>query len=138
MDFGMEAVKGTHVPSRINQIYFSATNIDALQNAIRYRVYKASCNKYIIDRQSDVDLKVVMRAVYFEHARHNPLYTPEEALNEVKRLNGIVLDTVTPQIVQEINMYSRYKKDISQLHTPMARGIASTIKGENPVVLQGL
>lgn len=138
MDFSTEAIKGTHAPSRLSDVFFSATNINALQDALRYRVYRATCERHVIGRQSDADLKVIMRAVYFENARHDPNASQLEVLEEVRRINGLVLDKVTPQITQEIKMYARYRKDITSLPTPMDRGVAATIKGESPVVLRSL
>jgi hypothetical protein len=123
--FGKEAIKGTHSGSDLNQIFFSKVNIDAIQSAIRYQVYIKSCKKHTIDRQSDTDLKVVMRSVYLQEARHGS----RDILAEVRRLNGLVVDFCAPRIIQEINMYMHYRADISRLPTPMERGEFISSKG---------
>lgn len=128
--FTDEAIMGTHKSNPISRVFFSTTNIDALQQAIRYQVYVKSCKKHVIDRQSDTDLKVIMRAVYLEHAAHD---TPD-AMQEIKRLNAIVVSFCVPRILQEINMYMRYKQDISQLPVPLERGEFSSSKGTKSLV----
>ena len=130
LNFQDEAIKGQHVANDISNIFFSRLNIDSLQDGIRYQIYVKSCKKHIIGRQSDDDLKVIMRAVYLEHARHAALNT----LEEIKRLNGIVLDICVPRVLQEINMYMRYKNDISALPIPMDRGEFISSKGTKQLV----
>ena len=130
-NFQNEAIKGMHQANDISKVFFSETNINVLQEAIRYQVYQKSCKKHIIDRQSDNDLKVILRATYMEHAQHNPRFP----LEEIKRLNTIILDFCVPRILQEINMYIRYRRDISNLPVPLARGEMPSIKGTRALIL---
>lgn len=130
LNFQNEAIKGTHSENEISNIFFSRMNIDALQDGIRYNVYVKSCKKHKIDRQSDTDLKVIMRATYLEHAQHNT----RDIVKEIKRLNQIVLDFCVPKILQEINIYMRYKQDISQLPVPLDRGEFSSSKGTKTLI----
>jgi hypothetical protein len=132
--FNEEAIRGTHTNNALSEIFFSGTNIDVLQSAIRYEVYKISCKKHIIDRQSDTDLKVIMRATYLEHAK----FGGKDVLKEVKRLNGLVLDFCVPRIIQEINMYMRYRSDINQLPIPLDRGEFATNKGQKTLEIKNL
>lgn len=131
-NFENEAIKGTHITTDISDIFFSKINIDVLQEAIRYQVYIKSSNKHIIDRQSDTDLKVIMRAIYLENTQHTLKKT--EVLNEVKRLNSLVINFCVPRIIQEINMYIRYKNDISHLPVPLERGEFSSSKGTKQLI----
>ena len=124
-DFNEEATRGVHTNNPISSIFFSRTNIDALHEAIRYQVYVKSCKKHVIGRQSERELKVIMRAVYLEHTRH----TDTNILPEIKRLNQLVLDFCVPRILQEINMYMTYKKDIERMPMPMDRGEFQSAKG---------
>ena len=132
-NFQNEAIKGMHQSNDISKVFFSQQNINALQDAIRYLVYQKRCQKHIIDRQSDNDLKVIMRATYMEHAQHNPRFP----LEEIKRLNMIILDYCVPRILQEINMYMRYRRDISSLPVPLDRGEMPSIKGTKALILNG-
>ena len=131
LNFQKEAIKGSHQDNEISAVFFSRENIDALQQGIRYAVYVKSCKKHIIDRQSDNEIKVVMRAVYYEHARHSSY---EDVLTEVQRLNGIIIDFCVTRIVQEIQMYMRYKADISTLPVPLDRGEFSSSKGTKTLI----
>lgn len=124
-DFNEEAIKGVHVKNPLSDIFFSQTNIDALQEAIRYQVYVKSCSKFIISRQSDTELKLIMRAIYLQEGRHRQY----NVLEEVKALNTLVLNYSVPRILQEVQMYNHYKKDISTNPIPMARGENSSSKG---------
>jgi hypothetical protein len=130
LNFQNEAIKGTHNENDISKVFFSKLNIDTLQDAIRYQVYKRSCKKHTIDRQSDDDLKVIMRAVYLENAQHHA----HDTLAEIRRLNMMVIDFCVPRILQEINMYMRYKQDISRLPEPMARGEFASSKGTKTLI----
>jgi hypothetical protein len=128
--FQSEAIMGTHGPNEISRVFFSVVNIEALQQSIRYNVYVQSCKKHIIDRQSDTDLKVIMRAIYLEHASHDV----PDVMSEIKRLNAMVINFCVPRILQEINMYMRYKADINKLPVPMDRGEFSSTKGMKSLV----
>lgn len=124
-DFNEEAIKGIHVNNPISQVFFSQTNIDALQEAIRYQVYLKSCKKHTISRQSDTELKIIMRAIYLDNAKHRDY----DILPEVRRLNQIVLEFAVPRILREISMYMTYKSDIDKLPDPMPRGQFESSKG---------
>lgn len=124
-NFNEEAIKGIHNNNPISTIFFSQTNIDALQEAIRYQVYLQSCKKHVIGKQSETELKVIMRSIYLQHAVHKL----HDVLPEIRRLNQIVLDFCIPRILQEIKMYTTYRNDISKLPEPMARGEFQSAKG---------
>lgn len=125
-DFNEEAIKGIHNNNPLSQVFFSQANIDALQEAIRYQVFKRSCEKHVIGRQSETELKVIMRATYLEHAKHRGY----DVLPEVRRLNGLVLDFAVPRVLQEIKMYITYTNDINKLPVPMDRGSFESSKGQ--------
>lgn len=130
VNFNEEAIKGIHTNNDISKILFSKDNIDTLQEAIRYQVWLKTCKKHIIDRQSDTELKVILRATYLENARHDT----HDVLTEIKRLNAIVIDFCVARIVQEINIYMKYKSDISQLPVPLDRGQFSSSKGTKNLI----
>jgi hypothetical protein len=134
LNFQNEATKGMHHKNDINSIFFSRENIDLLQEGIRYSVYTKSCEKYIVDRQSDDELKIIMRSIYFEHA--NP--SPKNIYEEVRRLNTFVLDFSVPKIIQEIQMYLRYRSDINKLPMPLDRGEFVSSKGTKTLIQKEL
>ena len=129
-NFQNEAIKGSHQTNNISSIFFNKTNIDILQNGIRYSVYIKSNKKHIIDRQSDDEIKIVMRSIYLEHANHSP----NDVVAEIRRLNGIVIDFCVPRVLQEIQMYIRYKADVSKLPMPLDRGEFASSKGTKNLI----
>lgn len=131
-NFNNEALTGNHCSNKISVIIFSTQNIDVLQDAIRYQVYVKTNKKYTIDRQSDVELKVIIRGTYMEHARHGV----SDVLAEIRRLNSIILDFSVNKILREIGMYMTYKQDISKLPIPMDRGGFISSKGTKTLELK--
>ena len=69
-----EALKGIQSSSPLSQLFFCKENIDNIQNMIRYNVWLISEKKHIIERQSDVDLHVVMRSFYLQYSQNPVLY----------------------------------------------------------------
>lgn len=123
--FKSEAVKGIVEKSPLSDLFFSQRNIDALQEGIRYVVYKKSCSKHVIDNQSEDELKTIMRAVYLQDAKRQMYGIVEQ----VRELNATVIDYCCERIVKEIEMYMKYKQDISALPVPMAYGESTSIAG---------
>jgi hypothetical protein len=114
-DFQRDAIRSIHVPDGLSELYFSQTNVDAVQQGIRYGVFKQTGKT--IGEQSVTELKIVMRSIYLQYARHRA----GEVLQETRELNKRVLDFCVKQIVDEIGIYEHYKADISRLPEPLAR-----------------
>jgi len=115
--FSQEAVRGVLHQNPLSDIYFSQTNINALQDAIRYQVYQRSNGKHTIGRQSDTELQVIMRSIYLQYSKNQPY----DVVGQVKVLNKMVLDYAVPIILREIGQYSQYRKDASTLPVPLER-----------------
>lgn len=114
----ISVLEGIQEKNQMNIAYFSQQNINFVQKCLRYDVYTKSNSQYIIDKQSETDLVLVMRAVYFEHSRYNP--DPEEIKKEISRLDKIAVDRLTPKVMSEIEQYVHYLKDASSTYKPMA------------------
>jgi hypothetical protein len=131
-NFHKEAIHGVHARNKLADVFFSQANIDTLQESIRYLVYKKSCGKHVIDRQSDSELKLIMRAFYLQEGRHNQY----DVMSDVRDLNTLVLNYAVPKIIQEINMYMHYKTDIGRNPMPMERGQFISSKGTKQLELK--
>lgn len=116
-NFKKTAISNKIENNKISNIYFSRVNIDALQQGIRYLVWKNSKNKYVIGKQSEVQLQVIMRSIYFQYSKN----LDYDILAQVKELNQKILDYVVPNIIIEIEQYNYYIKDISALPVPLER-----------------
>lgn len=123
--FNTEATHGQIAPNPLADLFFSAENIDALQQGIRYRIYVETNQRHIIGRQSDTELKIVMRSIYFQHAKHEN----KDLVQQVRELNGRVLEWVVPEVLSNVLQYETYRKDASTLPMPMERAALATTKG---------
>lgn len=104
------AIQGIHEKSTFNQLFFSAQNFQNVQNMIRYKIYQISDKKYIIDKQDPMELQIIMRSIYLQYSRNNFNNLKEQ----IKRLNEIVVEEVTPKILANIQQYLTYLKDKSK------------------------
>lgn len=131
--FNKEAIRNIHINNPLSSVFFSQQNIDALQEAIRYQVYLKSGKQHVIDKQSETELFIIMRAYYLQKGKH----LPYGLLDQVKELNKMVIDYCIPKIMNEIAIYMHYKRDIQQLPVPMERGEFSSSKGTKVLVNKG-
>ncbi len=115
----------------VSKLFFSDVNVEALQQGIRYRVYVESGSRHVIDRQSEVELGIVMRSVYLQDGAN----VDTDVIKQVRGLNILVIEYCVPTILREINMFKKFRDDISSLPPPMPRGGIATVKGERSLVL---
>lgn len=120
-----EATFGQKVPNELSCIFFSEQNINALQDGLRYRIWVETNGKYVIGRQSDQELKIIMRSIYYQHARNHPT----NVVGQVQELNGKVLEWTVPEVLSNLKQYEVFRKDASSLPTPMDRSPIMTSKG---------
>lgn len=99
------------------RVFFSAENIQILQNGLRAGVHKMSSEKIVIPNQNLDQLKIIMRSTYLQYAEH----IPENTRQQVERLNKIVWDYVVPSVYNEAVGYLKYMQDQSTLVMPMER-----------------
>jgi hypothetical protein len=99
------------------RVFFSAENIQILQNGLRAGVYKMSKNKIVIPPQNIDQLKIIMRSTYLQYAEH----LPTNITQQVERLNKIVWDYVVPTVYNEAVGYVKYMQDQSSLVMPIDR-----------------
>lgn len=123
--FYAEALVGHFTPNEVSNLYFSCNNIDVLQDGIRYMIYKKTGGKHVIGRQSDHDLKIVMRSIYLQYAKN----LPGDVVKQVRELNGRVLDWTVNEVLSNLKQYDKYREDASTLPLPMAYGPLVTQKG---------
>jgi hypothetical protein len=98
--------------------FFSAANIQILQNGLRAGIYAMSGSKKIVVPPQNIDnLKIIMRSIYLQHARH----LPDDIRGQVETLNKIVLDYVIPTVYNEAVGYLKYLEDKSTLVVPIDR-----------------
>lgn len=103
----------------LSQVFFSAENEQIIQNGMRGGVFHLSKQKYVISQQSSDNLKIVMRSIYLQFAKHNPT----DITKQVEVLNNLVLDYCIPFVYNEAVSYIKYLEDQSTLVTPLERSM---------------
>jgi hypothetical protein len=109
-----DALNGTLEWNVLAQVYFSAENMQIIQNALRASVYKLSGGKINIPNQNVDNLKIIMREIYIEYAEHYP----HDIKGQVERLNQLVLDSTVPNLFSEAVFYQHYLITQSTLPQP--------------------
>ena len=112
-----DALKGNIECSPLSMAFFSSKNINTLQHDIQKEVYQLSNQKYMIDKQNDDVLKIIMRSVYLQNAA----LLPTQIQEQVNQLNEIVVEYCAPNIYSEVQSYMRYRQDVSTLAVPLER-----------------
>lgn len=110
-----EALNGTWEDNLLAQVFFSAKNVQILQNGVRAGVYKMSGNRFVIAPPSVDTLKIIMRSTYLQYAEHYP----DKITEQVQRLNDIVLDYAVNDAFSGASAYVRYLQDQSTLVVPL-------------------
>jgi hypothetical protein len=117
------ATKYMHPPTLLSTLFFSAENIEIIQNAIRAKVYEMSKKKYKIDKQSYDQIKIIMRSIYLQYSK-NFTHSIRE---QIETLNQYVLDYSVPRVYNELISYMKYRDDISTLPVPQDNPIHISI-----------
>ena len=84
-----------------------------------------SNGRFDIGRQSDDDLKMIMRSYYLQYAENNPRRVAEE----LEMLNDRVVNFSANRIMVEVEAYNYYRKDILDFPAPIANPIDVKIYG---------
>lgn len=114
--------RSTHLQETdVSRMFFGRANVERLQKRLRYEIKKRT--GYVIDRQSDEQLMIVMRFVYVMASRN------AGGGEEVERLNELVMREVVPQVGAGLEQYLGYLRDASTLPTPIDRAEATSVRG---------
>lgn len=105
-----------HKETPLNAVFFSDANVEKLQQDIQTQVLVMSGNKYHIDRQSDDDLKIIMRSYYLQYAQNNPKMVAQELAD----LNSRVAGYAAGKIYSEVDFHMFYRKDLEEFAPAIA------------------
>ena len=111
-----ERIHYRHSSTPVNEDFFSQANVDRVQDRIRTTV-RTMVNADI-DRQSDVDLMLVMRSYYLQYAGES-----------VEQLNDRVVSFCANRIAVEVEAYRYYRKDILDFPAPIQRPLDTHVYG---------
>jgi len=152
---GYDLVSRTLEHTPVSSLFFSKKNIDALQLGICNKVYNESGGKYNIGRQSETELKIIMRSIYFSSLQNSFMNfkqniegnynnmlnkindnSSNNVIGQVRNLNKAVLDWAVPEILTNIRQFDKYKEDVSILPIPIDRPSLTSISGTKTLELQ--
>lgn len=112
-----DPLKGDIEETVLSKVFFSAGNIQIIQNGLRAGVYRKSEQHELIIPNQNIDvLKTIMRHMFLEYA----LFEPSNITEQVERLNQYVLDYTIPKVFSEAVGYLKYLEDQSRLAVPIA------------------
>lgn len=109
------SVKGIQEQSGVSRTFFSNGNIEIIQSTIRYKIYKNT--NQIIDHQSRNEINVVMRSIFLQHG--NAVVSSDNIVNEVKKLNDMVVEFCVGQITTQLKQYNGYLNKMTTLPVPL-------------------
>jgi Family of unknown function (DUF5761) len=114
--FEVDMLRGNWETTPVSNMFFSPENVRQIQNAIRRFVFEKSQPKgHVIDDQSVDELKIIMRAIYYQYGKNIPFNVPQQ----VSELNQLVVNWSGPHILSAVDHYYYYLNDISHMPIPM-------------------
>jgi hypothetical protein len=116
-----DAMTGNWNNTALSDTFFSAENIQIIQNGIRAGVYNKSNKQYVVGEQNCDELKIVMRSIFLQYSQNLPSNIPQQ----VATLNKLVLDYCVKSVYGEAQGYMKYRFDASTLVVPIALPIMS-------------
>ena len=108
------SIKGIQEQSGVSELFLNG-NIEIIQSTIRYKIYKNT--NQIIDHQSQNEINVVMRSVFLQHG--NAVVSSDDIVNEVKKLNDMVVEFCVGQITTQLKQYNGYLNKMTTLPVPL-------------------
>jgi hypothetical protein len=89
--------------------FFSNENIDLINKQLILRVFRETKGQFLICKQKQEDLIIIMRYVFIEHARNLPF----DIQGQIKQLNCIVVGEILPTIISNVDQKIGYLRDIA-------------------------
>lgn len=124
-NFQVQALYGIQETSILNQLFFSKQNMNNIQDMIRYNVYLKTEKKFVIDKQSDIELEIIMRSIYLQHSPN----LPNKIKEQIEYLNKLISDWCVEQIIPEVQQYVGYLSEIQYMPIPINLPINLSSKG---------
>ena len=120
-------------PTVLSRAYFSAANIQIIQNALRKGVHDAT--NIVVDEQNTEQLQLVMRSVFLQYSR-NQTHSAEVIREQIEEMNQKVIEYCVPVVVSNVKQYQQYLVDVSTMPTPMSHGLATSQAGSRSLEMK--
>lgn len=103
-NMSQDAVRGIEQESLLSRVFFHPVNVDLVQKKIITEVFRRTNGEYLIEKQDEADLQIIMRSIFLQYARH----APNNIKDQIRDLNNLVADEVFPGILTQIKSYFGY------------------------------
>ena len=114
-DNNQSSIKGILEENSLNDLFFSETNINVLQDTLRYKVFQKTDK--VISKQSDNELYIIMRSIMLQFANFRTGI--DNIVDEIRRLNKKVIEYSVDNVSSNVMQHEGYIEDLSKLPTPM-------------------
>lgn len=121
-----DAMTGGWYNTTLSDAFFSAKNIQSIQNGLRAGVMKKSNGQYLIGEQNTDQLKIIMRSTFLQYSKNLPDNIPQQ----IENLNNLVLDYAIGQVYGEAIGYMKYRSDASYMYNPISTPVMSNVKSK--------
>jgi len=98
-----------HSDITVDRLFYSDENVEIIQKQIILQVFKRSNGKYKIPKQDFKRVISVMKYIFEEEGLHLPTNVTEQ----IRALNNSVVKLIIPDIINNIEQYFGYLRDIS-------------------------
>ena len=132
-NYATEAISHTTNRTPLSDIFFSQQNMDIVQLGMRNMILNKTNGAYNIGKQNETELKIIMRAMFIQHAK----YRTDIPVNvQIQEINREVLNFAVPRIISSLNMKRKYLQDIQQLPMPLEHAKSMSTKGTKTLELK--
>ena len=133
-NYATEAISHSTNRTPLSDIFFSQQNMDIVQLGMRNMVLNKTNGVYNIGKQNETELKIIMRAMFIQHAK----YRTDIPINiQIQEINREVLNFAVPRIISSLNMKRKYLQDIQQLPMPLEHAKLMSTKGTKELEFKG-
>ena len=124
--YAQDSLKGLQDDNLLSTVFFSPENIEIIQQRLIKGVFNASNKQYLIGKQSEQDLMVVMRAIYLQNAT---FATCTNIANQIDNLDNIVVNNLVPNIMSAVIFNREYLRTINNPIQPIDRPVNMSSSG---------
>lgn len=109
---GTNIISRTYGKNSLMDLYFSNNNRELLQEEIKKYIYFNTENNYIIGKQNDDELKIIMKGIYLQN-RHKLSFN-NNIHEQTKFLNKLVILECSKIIKTNLLQHIHYVKELNK------------------------
>ena len=103
-NMSQESLRGVQEESILSKVFFHPENIELIQKLIIMEVFRRTNGAYLIEKQNQADLQIIMRSIFIQHAKHSP----DNIKKQIRELDYLVADEIVPGVVSQVKAYFGY------------------------------